>query len=88
MYRAPYGGILTPAYGQAMERLLASFKGMGRKVAADWQQAFPKEGNPRQSWILNFTLLIPNSRHWIPFALSIELGFRILIVSRNLDSLS
>ena len=43
--------------------------------------------NPRQSWILDSTLWIPNSRYWIPDFLSLEIGFRIPIVSGILDSM-
>ena len=46
------------------------------------------KGNPRQSWILDSTLWIPDSRYRIPDFLSLEVGFRIPIVSGILDSLS
>ena len=46
------------------------------------------KGNPRQSWILDSALWIPDSRCWIPDFLSLELGFRIPVVSGIMDSLS
>ena len=46
-----------------------------------------RNGNKRQSWILDSTLWIPNSRYWIPDFLSLELEFRIPIVSGILDSM-
>ena len=42
--------------------------------------------NPRQSWILDSTPWIPDSRNWIPHSFSVELGFRIPIVSGIPDS--
>ena len=40
------------------------------------------QGNPRQTWILDSTPWIPDTWHWIPAdSLSVELGFRILVVS-------
>ena len=33
------------------------------------------------TWILDYILLIPDSRHWILYSLTVELGFRIPIVS-------
>ena len=47
----------------------------------------PMEGNPRQSWILDSTPWVPNSRYWIPFFL-VELGLWFPMVSGILDSLS
>ena len=37
----------------------------------------PMLENPRQSWMLDFTPWIPDSRYWIPDYLSVEHGFRI-----------
>ena len=49
----------------------------------------PMKGNPRQSWILYYsTPWILDSRYWIPWSLSVELGFRIPKVSGILDSFS
>ena len=42
----------------------------------------------RQSCILDSTPWIPDSRYWIPYSLSVELGFRIPMVSGIPDSLS
>ena len=40
------------------------------------------QGNPGQTWILDSTPWIPDTWHWIPAdSLSVELGFRILVVS-------
>ena len=47
----------------------------------------PMEGNARQSWILDSTPWVPNSRYWIPFFL-VELGLWFPMVSGILDSLS
>ena len=44
------------------------------------------QGNPRQSWILDSTPWTPDSRNWIPHSFSVELGFRIPIVSGIPDS--
>ena len=44
--------------------------------------------NPRQSWALDFTPWILDSRHWIPDSLSVKLVFRILIFAGTLESLS
>ena len=40
-----------------------------------------KHRAPRQSWILDSTPCISDSKYWIPDSLSVELGFRISIVS-------
>ena len=45
-------------------------------------------GDPRKSWILGFTLWIPDSRYWIPDSLSEELGLLIAILSGIPDSFS
>ena len=37
----------------------------------------PMLENPRQSWILDLTPWIPDSRYWISDYLSVKLGFRI-----------
>ena len=42
----------------------------------------------RQSCVLDSTPWIPDSRYWIPYSLSVELGFRIPMVSGIPDSLS
>ena len=42
--------------------------------------AHPIKGNPKQSWIPDFTPWIPDSRYWSSWPLSVELGFRILIL--------
>ena len=43
------------------------------------------KGNKRQSWILDSTPWIPDPRYWIPQALSVEVEFWILVVSRIQD---
>ena len=49
----------------------------------------PCKRNPRQSWILDSTPWIPDSRYWIRFpSLSVEIGFRnVPIAKRVLDFL-
>ena len=46
------------------------------------------QGNPRQSWILDFMLWISDSRYSIPHSLLVETEFQIPIISRISDSLS
>ena len=46
----------------------------------------PMLDNPRQSWILNSTLWIPDNNYWILDSLSVEFRFWIRIVSRFLNS--
>ena len=46
------------------------------------------QGNPRQCWIVNLTLWIPDSGYWIQDFLSVRLGFWIPIVRGIPDSLS
>ena len=36
----------------------------------------PMLENPRQSWVLDFTQWIPDSRYWILDYMSVEFGFR------------
>ena len=52
------------------------------------KQKFPGFQNPRQSWILDSSPYILDSRYGILYSLSVELGFRISIVDGILDSLS
>ena len=51
------------------------------------KQKFPGFQNPRLSWILDSSPYILDSRYWILYSLSVELGFRS-IASGILDSLS
>ena len=46
------------------------------------------QGNQRQSWILDSTVWIPNSRYSIPHSLLVETEFQIPIISGIPDSLS
>ena len=46
----------------------------------------PMRGNPRQSWILDSSPWIPDSKYWIPHSFSVEIGFRITIISGIPDS--
>ena len=53
-----------------------------------WVLLAPCSCNPRQSWILESTLWIPDYRYWILDSLSMETGFRIPITRGIPDSLS
>ena len=44
--------------------------------------------DPRHSWILHFTLCIPDPKYWIADSFSVEFALRIRIVSGIWDSLS
>ena len=50
------------------------------------KQKFPGFQNPRQSWILDSSPYILDSRYWILYSLSVELGFRMSIVDGIRDS--
>ena len=46
------------------------------------------QGNPRQSWILDSTVWIPESRYSIPHSLLVDTEFQIPIISGISDSWS
>ena len=46
----------------------------------------PMRGNPRQSRILDSSTWIPDSKYGIPHSFSVEIGFRITIISGISDS--
>ena len=46
----------------------------------------PMRGNPRQSWILDSSTWIPDSKYRIPHSFSVEIGFRTPVISGIPDS--
>ena len=46
------------------------------------------QGNPRQPWILDFMLWIPDSRYSTPHSCLVEIEFQIPIISGISDSVS